>query len=239
MLGVKDLSVQFGSQLVLSPTTLHFMAGEFTGILGPNGAGKSTLLRALVGLLPTANEAGQVYVEQGHSAKQCISYVPQQQTLDWSFPVTVWDTVMMGRTGRLGWLRWPKAADREIVMAALAETGVLELRNRHIGQLSGGQRQRVLLARMLARRGHVLLLDEPLTGVDAKTSELLMSVLQNETRKGCAVVMVTHDIEQAKTWCDRLILLNKCVIADGSPQQVYTPDNIMATFGSMSVSSIE
>lgn len=230
MLGVEGLTVRFGTHLALDRATLRFEAGQFTAIIGPNGAGKSSLLRALSGLLP--EYGGRVVYDPGHSARECLSYVPQQQTLDWAFPVTVWDVAMMGRTGRLGWLRWPGAADRRTVAEALRETGVWELRARHIGALSGGQRQRVLLARMLARRGHLLLLDEPLTGVDAATQEALLGLLRAQADQGRAVVMVTHDLEQARRWCDRLVLLNRRVIADGTPAEVYTPANIERTFGS-------
>ena len=230
MLGVENLTVRYGHHTALEDVTVSFDAGQFSAIIGPNGAGKSTLLKTMVGLLPDPDH--NVRFDEGHEAKNCIAYVPQQQTLDWAFPVTVWDVAMMGRTGRLGWLHWPSKKDREIVASALKETGVYELRNRHIGALSGGQRQRVLLARMLARRGHLLLLDEPLTGVDAHTQEQLMALLRREADKGRAVVMVTHDLEQARNWCDHLVLINKRVIADGTPQQVYTPHNIEATFSS-------
>lgn len=227
---MENLTVRYGHHTALEDVTVSFDAGQFSAIIGPNGAGKSTLLKTMVGLLPDPDH--NVRFDEGHEAKNCIAYVPQQQTLDWAFPVTVWDVAMMGRTGRLGWLHWPSKKDREIVASALKETGVYELRNRHIGALSGGQRQRVLLARMLARRGHLLLLDEPLTGVDAHTQEQLMSLLRREADKGRAVVMVTHDLEQARNWCDHLVLINKRVIADGTPQQVYTPHNIEATFSS-------
>ncbi|PNY80626.1 metal ABC transporter ATP-binding protein [Deinococcus koreensis] len=230
MLGVEHLTVTYGPQVALEDATVRFEAGQFSAIIGPNGAGKSTLLRTLVGLLP--DHAGAVQFDPGHTAQGCISYVPQQQTLDWAFPVTVWDVAMMGRTGRLGWLRWPGRKDRELVQAALRETGVYDLRHRHIGALSGGQRQRVLLARMLARRGHLLLLDEPLTGVDAATQESLMALLRAEANRGRAVVMVTHDLEQARRWCDQLVLINRRIIAAGTPEQVYTPQNIEATFSS-------
>lgn len=228
MLGVEHLTVQYGNHTALEDVSVRFEAGSFSAIIGPNGAGKSTLLKTMVGLLP--DPSGAVRFDTGHSARECVSYVPQQQTLDWAFPVTVWDTAMMGRTGRLGWLRWPGKKDRELVQQALEETGVYDLRHRHIGALSGGQRQRVLLARMLARQGHLLLLDEPLTGVDATTQEQLMSLLREQAQKGRAVVMVTHDLEQASRWCDHLVLINKRVIADGSPAEVYTPHNIQATF---------
>lgn len=230
MLGVEHLTVRYGSQVALDDATVRFEAGVFCAIIGPNGAGKSTLLKTLVGLLP--DPQGRVRFDRGHTAQSCVSYVPQQQTLDWGFPVTVWDVAMMGRTGRLGWLRWPRRTDRERVTAALKETGVYELRGRHIGALSGGQRQRVLLARMLARDGHLLLLDEPLTGVDAATQELLMGLLRAQADRGRAVVMVTHDLEQARRWCDQIVLINRRVVADGTPEQVYTPANIEATFSS-------
>ncbi|ACO45577.1 metal ABC transporter ATP-binding protein [Deinococcus deserti] len=228
MLGVQNLTVRYGSHVALQDATVRFEAGSFSAIIGPNGAGKSTLLKTLVGLLPGTE--GRVAFDEGHSARQCISYVPQQQTLDWGFPVTVWDVAMMGRTGRLGWLRWPSKRDRQLVEDALKETGVYELRARHIGALSGGQRQRVLLARMLARQGHLLLLDEPLTGVDSATQEQLMALLKTQAQRGRAVVMVTHDLEQARRWCDHLLLINRRIIADGTPEQVYTPANIEATF---------
>lgn len=228
MLGVQNLTVHYGAHVALQDATLRFEAGQFSAVIGPNGAGKSTLLKTLVGLLP--DPGGHVRFDPGHTARDCISYVPQQQSLDWGFPVTVWDAAMMGRTGRLGWLRWPGRTDRQIVRDALQETGVWALRHRHIGALSGGQRQRVLLARMLARQGHLLLLDEPLTGVDVATQEQLMALLRAQADRGRAVVMVTHDLEQARRWCDHLVLVNRRVIADGTPAEVYTPANIEATF---------
>ena len=230
MLGVEHLTVKYGTHVALQDATVRFDQGSFSAIIGPNGAGKSTLLKTMVGLLPDHGSA--VKFDEGHNARNCIAYVPQQQTLDWAFPVTVWDVAMMGRTGRLGWLRWPGRADREQVRAALEQTGVYDLRNRHIGALSGGQRQRVLLARMLARDARILLLDEPLTGVDQATQEGLMSLLRAQAQAGRAVVMVTHDLEQARAWCDHLVLVNRRVVADGTPEQVYSPRNIEATFSS-------
>ncbi|WP_102127518.1 metal ABC transporter ATP-binding protein [Deinococcus planocerae] len=230
MLGVENLTVRYGSHTALEGATVRFAPGSFTAVIGPNGAGKSTLLKTVVGL--NVPSSGRVSFGEGGSARDDVAYVPQQQTLDWAFPVTVWDVAMMGRTGRVGWLRWPTRADRERVADALRQTGVYELRGRHIGALSGGQRQRVLLARMLARDARVLLLDEPLTGVDAATQEQLMALLRTQADAGRAVVMVTHDLEQARRWCDHLVLVNRRVIADGTPEEVYTPHNIEATFSS-------
>ncbi|ADV68125.1 metal ABC transporter ATP-binding protein [Deinococcus maricopensis] len=230
LLHTHDLTVQYGTHVALHSANIALHAGDFVAVIGPNGAGKSTLLKSLVGL--TTPTSGQVRFAPslGPRPQDALAYVPQQQTLDWTFPVTAWDTVMMGRTGRVGWLRWPGHRDREIVRDALDRAGVLDLAGRHIGALSGGQRQRVLLARMLARQADLLLLDEPLTGVDAGTGERLMALMQAEARAGRAVLMVTHDLDAAAAWCDRLILVNRTVIAQGTPAQVYTPENVQATF---------
>ncbi|MEF2278878.1 metal ABC transporter ATP-binding protein [Deinococcus sp. YIM 134068] len=228
MLAVENLTVRYGAHTALEDATVRFAPGTFSAVIGPNGAGKSTLLKTVVGL--TAPSAGRVVFTGDGAAGGDVAYVPQQQTLDWAFPVTVWDVAMMGRTGRVGWLRWPGRADRARVADALRQTGVESLRGRHIGALSGGQRQRVLLARMLVRDAGILLLDEPLTGVDAATQEQLMALLRSQADAGRAVVMVTHDLEQARRWCDHLVLVNRRVVADGTPDEVYTPRNIEATF---------
>jgi ABC-type Mn2+/Zn2+ transport system ATPase subunit len=232
VLRVEDLTVKYGEHTALEGANVEFKAACFTAVIGPNGAGKSTLLKTAVGLSSPA--IGRVILEKGVNVPQDIAYVPQQHTLDWTFPVTVWDMAMMGRTGsgRLGWLRWPSREDKQRVIRALEQTGVYDLRSKHIAALSGGQKQRVLLARMLVRNAKILLLDEPLTGVDVVTQKQLMRLLRLQAAAGCAVVMVTHDLEQAKTWCDQLILINKRVIAQGKPDEVYTPQNIEATFSS-------
>ncbi|RTR30244.1 metal ABC transporter ATP-binding protein [Deinococcus radiophilus] len=228
VLTVQDLSVQYGPQTALDRVSVSFQVGEFSAVIGPNGAGKSTLLKSLLGLVPRSS--GQITYGTDTDLRPHIAYVPQQQTLDWAFPVTVWDVAMMGRTGRLGWGRWPGLQDRRRVQDALQETGVWDLRHRHIADLSGGQRQRVLLARMLVRGAAILLLDEPLTGVDTRSSEQILALLRAEADAGRAVIMVTHDLEQAAQWCDHLVLVNRRVVADGPPAQVYTPANIEATF---------
>jgi len=231
MIEIDHLSVSYGAQVALQDASARFVPGQFSAIIGPNGAGKSTLLKTILGLVTASSGRVSVSADLGDLRKSS-AYVPQQQTLDWAFPVTVWDVAMMGRTARLGWLRWPGRADREIVLDSLAQTEVAELKDRPIQALSGGQRQRVLLARMLARRAEVLLLDEPLTGVDAATQEKIMRLLQGEARAGRTVVMVTHDLEAAARWCDQLLLVNRTVVAQGTPGQVYTPANIECTFSS-------
>ena len=228
---VRGLTLRYGTQVALEDADVTLRAGQFSAVIGPNGAGKSSLLKALVGLsLPDAGEI--IFAPELGKPENAVAYVPQQQTLDWAFPVTVWDTAMMGRTARLGWGRWPGRADRARVADALEQAGVYDLRDRHIGALSGGQRQRVLLARMLARDARILLLDEPLTGVDAATQSRVMALLRAQADAGRAVVMVTHDLEAAAAACDYLVLVNRRIIAQGSSAQVYTPHNVEATFSS-------
>jgi manganese/iron transport system ATP-binding protein len=226
-----DVRVSFGDTVALSGANFHLCRGEFVGVIGPNGAGKSTLLRAMLGLVPYSGAV--TYSDTlGSKPVQRISYVPQQQALDWSFPVTVWDVVMMARVPRIGWLRRAGAGDRTAVADALERAGVADLQTRPIAALSGGQRQRVLLARMLAREGDVLFLDEPFTGVDARTQTSILELLERERQRGKAILMVTHDLEGARAWCSHILLVNGRVVASGNPAEVYTPENIEATFSS-------
>lgn len=228
----EHLSVRYGGQAALSEASVALDAGEFVALIGPNGAGKSTLLKTVLGLVPPSSGVVCFRPDLAQRPRDAIAYVPQQQSLDWHFPVTAWDVAMMGRTARVGWLKWPGRRDRELVRAALEQTGALALARRPIAELSGGQKQRVLLARMLAREADILLLDEPLTGVDATTGERVMALLRDQARAGRGVLMVTHDLEAARAWCDRLILINRAVVAQGRPAEVYTPANIEATFSS-------
>jgi manganese/iron transport system ATP-binding protein len=232
LLEVRDLSVRYGETSALENANLSLHAGEFVAVIGPNGAGKSTLLKAALGLVAVTSGEIQFSSHLGLRPTQAISYVPQQQSLDWSFPVTVRDVVMMGRTGRIGWLKYPGARDRQIVQESLEKADILNLASRPVAALSGGQKQRVLLARMLARESQILLLDEPLTGVDAMTQTAIFELLERERQAGKALVMVTHDLENAAKWCSSLLLVNRRVIAAGPPELVYTPQNIEATFSS-------
>ncbi len=234
LVAVSDLSVSFGPTEALVGASFHLCRGEFVAVIGPNGAGKSTLLRALLGLVPFT---GSVVFSPGlgsHPTRR-ISYVPQQLALDWSFPVTVWDVVMMGRTPRLGWLRRAGQSDTAAVRESLERTGMLEYQTRPIGALSGGQRQRVLLARMLARGGELLFLDEPFAGVDERTQASILELLEGERRAGKAILMVTHDLQSARDWCSHILLVNRTVIASGSPAAVYNAQNIEATFSRSAV----
>ncbi|MFH8252836.1 anchored repeat-type ABC transporter ATP-binding subunit [Microbacterium sp. B2969] len=231
-LQVENVSVELGGRLVLTGTDLTVDRGELVGLIGPNGAGKTTLLRTILGLLAPAT--GRVLVE-GRTSKPGrtpIGYVPQRHEFAWEFPISVANVVMTGLTGRLGLLRRPGAAQWEAVADALDRVRMSDLADRPVGQLSGGQRQRVLVARALAAQPAVLLLDEPFTGLDMPTQELLSALFADLAREGRAVLMTTHDLLSALDGCDRIALLNRTIIATGTPAQLAAdPALWMATFG--------
>jgi ABC-type Mn2+/Zn2+ transport system ATPase subunit len=200
-------------------------------VVGPNGAGKSTLFKVLAGLLNP--DAGEVLVggePLRHRLKR-VAYVPQRQDIDWRFPVTLMDVVLMGRYGRLGWLRRPGRTDRAVARHWLAQLGLDHLVDRQIGELSGGQQQRVFLARALAQEPDILLLDEPFAGVDVPTQEAVLSLLANLGNQNITVLVSTHDLPMATSRFAYLMLLNRRLIAFGPPAEVLTPSALSATFG--------
>ena len=205
-------------------------AGERIAVVGPNGAGKSTLFRVIAGTLRP--DAGRVTVS-GHEpdAHICIAYVPQRSQVDWNFPVTVADVVMMGRVGQIGLFRRPGRRDREIVAQSLARVNASHLASRQIGALSGGQQQRVFIARALAQEAELLLLDEPFTGLDAPSHEAIFDVLEALQAEGVAVLVATHDLNLAAQEFMRVMLLNGEIIAFGAPAAVLTADNLLRAYG--------
>jgi len=216
-LRVTDVAVELGGRPVLHDTRLEVSRGELVGLIGPNGAGKTTLLRTILGLV--APSSGQVLVEgeARRPRRSPIGYVPQRHEFAWEFPLSVAHVVATGLTGRLGLLRRPGRAQWDAVADALARVRMTDLADRPVGQLSGGQRQRVLVARALVLQPAVLLLDEPFTGLDMPTQDLLSALFTDLAREGRAVVMTTHDIASALYTCDRIALLNRTIIADGPP----------------------
>jgi len=230
-LAIEDATVSYDGRPALDAVTMHVPHGAQVAIVGPNGAGKSTLFKALVGLLPL--RAGRVLLHDRTPGNQAdpIAYVPQREEIDWSFPVTVSDVVMMGRYGRLGWLRRPRAADREVVARCLEELGIADLAGRSIGELSGGQQQRAFLARALAQEPHVLLLDEPFTGVDVNAKETILSLLARLRERRITVLVSTHDMQTAADRFELVALLNGHLVAYGPPSEVFTPEHISAAFG--------
>lgn len=231
VLSARDLSASYNGEPALQQVSFDIYAGERVGIIGPNGAGKSTLFKALVGLLP---HQGRIST-QGAPCRQShtmIGYVPQYEAIDWKFPVSVWDVVMMGRARQIGYVLPPRRRDRVAVRQALERVGLWSLRRRQIGELSGGQRRRVFIARALAQQASVLLLDEPFSGVDAQAEAEIFQVLDTLRDERIAVLLATHNLAQAATHFDRLMLMNRGrMLAYGDPKEIYTPQNLAATFG--------
>ena len=232
-LSVQGLSLRYPSSDVLALDSLSFEVpeGEQVALIGPNGAGKSSLLKAMVGLLRF--QAGTVKVHGlsfGHD-RDCVAYVPQREEVDWRFPVSVLDVVLMGRYARLGWLRRPGRADREAAAEALAALGLADLSDRPIGDLSGGQQQRVFLARALAQEPHILLLDEPFTGVDPVSQERVLALLAELRERRVTVIAATHDLELAAERFDRVLLLQRRLLAYGAAAEVFRPETIKAAYG--------
>ncbi|MEU8761446.1 anchored repeat-type ABC transporter ATP-binding subunit [Streptomyces sp. NPDC048659] len=223
LLRVSAVSVVLGGRPAVADASLSVRPGEFVGLLGPNGAGKTTLLRAVLGL--TAVSGGSV------AAAGPVGYVPQRHEFAWDFPIDVAGAVLSGRTRAVGWLRRPGARDRAAAARALERAGLTELRRRPIGELSGGQRQRVLVARALAAEPRLLLLDEPFTGVDVPTQELLGELFGRLAAEGCGLLMTTHDLAAAARSCSRIVLLNRTVVAEGGPALLDDSERMLRAFG--------
>jgi ABC-type Mn2+/Zn2+ transport system ATPase subunit len=227
------VTVGYDGTPVLAHTDLEVGWGLIVGVIGPNGAGKSTLIKTILGTLRAWEGSVEVagYAASSREAREAIGYVPQREVVNWDFPVTVADVVMMGRTPRLGWLRFPGANDRRIVAGALDKVGMSAFADRQISQLSGGQQQRVFLARALAQGGRLLLLDEPLNGVDANTQETIGEILRGVKSEGGTVLMATHDLELAAAWCDRLVMVNHAIVGYGTPAEALRPEVLRLTYG--------
>jgi ABC-type Mn2+/Zn2+ transport system ATPase subunit len=230
-LTVDHITVAYNGTPVLLDVSFQVPEGTRVAVVGPNGAGKSTLFKALVGLLPLRQ--GHVLIHSlplGHHL-DCVAYVPQREEVDWKFPVTVSDVVMMGRYGTLGWLKRPGKQDRLVVARSLDQMGVANLARDPIGDLSGGQQQRVFLARALAQEPHILLMDEPFTGVDASTQEATLLLLDQLKSANVTVMVSTHDLTLANERFDRVLLINRRLIAFDQAAQVFTPDAVAKAFG--------
>jgi manganese/iron transport system ATP-binding protein len=189
------------------------------------------MMKAMLGLIPAASGAVNYCSCPLHQQLQKVAYIPQRSQIDWDYPITVWNVVLMARTRHLGWFRRPGTASREIVKAALERVEMYSLRHRRIGELSGGQQQRVFIARALAQQAEIFFLDEPFTGVDAKTEIIMLNVFDELKKQGKILLMSSHDWGQSLNQLDRLLLLNQGLIADGTPEQVMTPDNLCRAYG--------
>lgn len=220
-----------GGRPALEDISFALTRGERVAIVGPNGAGKTTLLKAIAGILSPAAGTVNVYggIAGGHI---CIGYVPQRSQVDWNFPVTVAEVVLMGRIARIGLLRQAGRNDRRLVAESLAQVGMSDLANRQIGELSGGQQQRVFIARALAQEAELLLMDEPLTGLDVPAQEAIFNILDLLRARGLTVLVSTHDLQLAADRFDRLMLLRRRIIGFGSAAEVLTPTNLRLAYGS-------
>lgn len=231
-LDVDDITVGYGQKPILRHVSFRVPHGARVAVVGPNGAGKSTLFKALVGLLPL--QSGRIFIhgEPLGVHDDCVAYVPQREEVDWRFPVTVRDVVMMGRFNQMGWFGRASRTDHNITTQALQQLGIANLDNQPIGSLSGGQQQRVFLARALAQQPHILLMDEPFTGVDAVTQGATLRLLDVLREQGVTAIISTHDLNLAAGHFDHLLLLNRRVIGYGHPKQVLTQENLARAFGS-------
>jgi len=230
ILETHKLTVCYDRRVALEDITFHLHAGERVAVVGPNGAGKSTLFKVVAGVLPPTS--GEVKISGfGPRGHICIAYVPQRSQVDWLFPASVADVVMMGRIGQVGFFRWPRRSDWATVHAALEAVDMNALANRQIGELSGGQQQRTFLARALAQEAELVLMDEPLNGLDTPSQEAILFLLEKLRQKRITVMVATHDLEQAASHFDRVLLLNHRLIRFGPAQQVLSSENLRLAYG--------
>jgi manganese/iron transport system ATP-binding protein len=235
LLVVDDVSVAYGRDVAIEDVSLTVAGGEAIALIGPNGAGKSTLLKTILGLLPVAEGHVTVLGRRPQEARRHVAYVPQADTLDAEFPVSVLQVVLMGRYRTIGWGRRPRAGDRRDALDALAEVGLADVADARFGTLSGGQRQRALLARAVAQRARLLVLDEPFNGLDATTTDILVAVLARLRATGVGVVMSTHDLAVAHLTCGEACILNRRPVAYGPIADALSPANLASAYGHRAV----
>jgi ABC-type Mn2+/Zn2+ transport system ATPase subunit len=235
LLELRGVSVFYGERVALDSVSLGIAHGGQVAVVGPNGAGKSTLFKAMMGLVPLRSGEMLIHGRPPAEYRDPVAYVPQREEVDWRFPVTVFDVAAMGRYGRGRWLKRLSGTDREIVQQSLEHLGIADLAQRPIGELSGGQQQRVFLARALAQEPHVLLLDEPFTGVDIATREATLELLQSLRARSVTVLVSTHDLDLASQRFDQVVLLNGRLVSAGTPEEVFTEQHLQVAFGGQMV----
>lgn len=233
-LSVEGVSVAYANgHLALRDASFHLSGGTICALVGVNGSGKSTLFKSIMGFVKPVS--GHVTIN-GAAVKvalkrNVVAYVPQAEEVDWDFPVSVADVAMMGRYGRMNFLRIPSATDKAKVEEALRRVSMWDYRDRQIGELSGGQKKRVFLARALAQEGRVILLDEPFTGVDVKTEQAIIDLLRELRAEGCIILVSTHNLGSVPEFCDQVVLINRTVLGYGPTSEVFTEDNLSKAFG--------
>lgn len=231
LLDVHDLTVAYHRKPVLWDVDWTLDKPSLVGVVGPNGAGKSTLIKAILGLLPVTSGSVTIFGQPIGAVRRRIGYMPQRESVDWDFPVSVMDVALMGTYGRLGWFRRPGNAEREWARQCLSDVGMQDFADRQIGQLSGGQQQRTFLARALAQQADIYFMDEPMAGVDAATERVIFQLLERLREQGKAVVAVHHDLRTVARYFDQVVLLNMRLIAAGDTEQTLTPHNLCKAYG--------
>jgi manganese/zinc/iron transport system ATP- binding protein len=230
-LQIHNLNVAYSSKPVLYGLDLTVPKGCLVGIMGPNGAGKSTLIKTILGIIKPNSGQIKIFGKSLKANKYRIGYVPQKETVDWDFPVTVFDVVMMGRYPHIGLIRRPGVEDKKKVFECLEKLGMQAYADQQIAKLSGGQQQRVFLARALAQESDLYFMDEPFAGVDATTETIIIDLLSQLQKQGKTILVVHHDLTTAKHYFHSLILLNLRLVAFGPANKVLTPQNLQATYG--------
>lgn len=231
ILDVHDMTVAYNRRPVLWNVDLTIRKPGLTAIVGPNGAGKSTLIRSVMGLVPMVSGTVTVWGGSVKQQRKRIGYVPQRGSVDWDFPISVFETVLMGTFGSLGWIRRPGKNQKQLASQCLERVGMQDFAGRQIGQLSGGQQQRVFLARALAQEAELYFMDEPMAGVDAATERIVFDLLKSLSEEGRTIVVVHHDLRTVSEYFDDVVLLNVRIVASGPVSSTFTSANLQATYG--------
>lgn len=230
-ISVTNLRVAYQQQIALETLSVELPAGKITGIIGPNGSGKTTFLKAILGLIHTLKGDVSFFGKPLNDVREDVAYVPQRESVDWDFPASVFDVVSMGRLNPKRWWQRINAEDRMVIQSALEQVNMTEFSHRQIGQLSGGQQQRVFLARALAQRASLILMDEPFVGVDMASQEAILQVLQQLRDQGKSIVIVHHDLSTVATYFDHVLLLNNGLVASGLTKDVLRSDVLTKAYG--------
>lgn len=231
VIDIHQLTVNYEKTSALWDLHLSIPKGSLVGVIGPNGAGKSTLLKALLGIVKPLSGNVRFFGKPFKKVKEKIAYVPQKRSIDWDFPITVFDVVLMGRYGKLRGLKWYTKADKKAARRILEQLEMADLADRQINTLSGGQQQRLFIARALLQEGEILLLDEPFAAVDKATEEILMTLLRRLRDEGKTILVVHHDLNTAPDYFDQVILLNTSLVAYGPVKETLTPENLARAYG--------
>lgn len=230
-INVHDLTVAYDYKPVLWDIHLQVPEGVLMAIVGPNGAGKSTLIKAMLGIQKSITGTVEVFGKSYKEMRKEVAYVPQKEAIDWDFPITVLDAVMMGTYGQLGWIKRPGKKEKKAALEALEQVGMLPFKNRQISQLSGGQQQRVFLARALVQNASIYIMDEPFQGVDATTEIAIINILKELREQGKTVLVVHHDLQTVPEYFDWVTFLNVKKIATGPVKEIFNDDNLNKTYG--------